>query len=129
MARTYSTIASALDDFSKDILDAEPKIIAGLALQVAQDAKEQGRAPNSFGKVYANGQKTVAPGTLSDSALKTPYSKLKTGIIIWSTPYVVKRYFENNLSPDTTHWDIKTWGANYTTYEQQVARSFEKEIF
>ena len=129
MAKTYSTIKHALTDLKVDINNAQPRIVAALSLQLAQDAKEQQRAPSSIGVVYANGQRTVSPGTLSESALKTPYDKLKEGIVIWSTPYAIRRYFENNLNPDKTMWDIKTWEANYTTYEEQVANSFESNIF
>lgn len=129
MAKRFDTIAHGLQDFNNTVKKQTPHLIAALGLQLAKDAKEQKRAPDSTGVTYAGGYKTTTPGALTDSSLKTPTTYLEKGIVMWETPYSVKRYYENNLNPDKKEWDIKTWDANYTTYEEQVVTGLEKEIF
>lgn len=110
----YSSVAAAVRDVEAGIVTGEGKVIAAITLQFIKDA-------NDMYVPFLN-------GPLRGSALLTPKRVLVTGTAIWSTPYAVRRYFENHIHPDKRFWDIRTWNIKVKTYEKMGVTGFSTEL-
>lgn len=110
----YKSVSQAVTSVENGIDSSKSKVLALVATQFTRDANDR----------YV----PFLHGQLRGSALLTPKNKLSEGIVIWNTPYAVRRYFENHLHPDKTKWDIKTWDKNVKTYEKLGAVSYDTEL-
>lgn len=110
----FDSVVKGLKVAEKNILDNKAKAFLAISIQFAKDNKEQRRVP-------------FKTGALGDSALLTPRNLLEQGMVVWSTPYASTVYEKNETG--VAHWDIETWDANVSLYEQQAKVIWQKNIF
>lgn len=101
--------------FANDLIESYKKAVDEalftISSSVGKDAQAQRNVP-------------YLTGALSSSAMQTPYSDLKSGIVIWDTPYARRQYFENSKG----EWDITTWDKNESKYIQMANKVFDEYL-